>query len=41
MHRPFESEAGLLGIVTTERGIMTAAPYRALHGALGAFGEPD
>ncbi|MBI82148.1 MAG: N,N-dimethylformamidase [Planctomycetaceae bacterium] len=29
MHRTFESEAGLLGVVCTAAGIMTAAPYRA------------
>jgi hypothetical protein len=28
MHRTVESEANLLGVVTTETGIMTAAPYR-------------
>ncbi len=27
-HRRFESEANLLGVVTTHTGIMTAAPYR-------------
>jgi hypothetical protein len=30
-HRTHESEANLTGIVTTERGIMTAAPYRAIR----------
>ncbi|HET8627758.1 MAG TPA: N,N-dimethylformamidase beta subunit family domain-containing protein [Thermomicrobiales bacterium] len=27
-HRAYESEANLLGVVTTDKGIMTAAPYR-------------
>jgi hypothetical protein len=31
MHRTLESEANLLGVVCTETGIMTAAPYRALN----------
>lgn len=30
MHRTLESEANLLGVVCTETGIMTAAPYRAV-----------
>jgi hypothetical protein len=30
MHRTFESEANLLGVVCTESGIMTAAPYRVV-----------
>jgi hypothetical protein len=30
-HRRFESEANLLGVVTTHTGIMTAAPYRCLR----------
>ena len=30
MHRTLESEANLLGVVCTETGIMTAAPYRVL-----------
>jgi N,N-dimethylformamidase len=30
MHRTFESEAGLLGVVCSESGIMTAAPYAAV-----------
>ncbi len=30
MHRRYKSEAELLGVVTTETGIMTAAPYQAL-----------
>jgi hypothetical protein len=31
MHRTLESEANLLGVVCTETGIMTAAPYRAVN----------
>jgi hypothetical protein len=31
MHRTFESEANLLGVVCTESGIMTAAPYRVIQ----------
>jgi hypothetical protein len=31
MHRTLESEANLLGVVCTEAGIMTAAPYRTLQ----------
>jgi hypothetical protein len=30
VHRTNESEANLLGVVTTETGMMTAAPYRVL-----------
>jgi N,N-dimethylformamidase len=30
MHRTLESEANLLGVVCTETGIMTAAPYRVI-----------
>lgn len=30
MHRSHRSEAGLLGVVCTDAGIMTAAPYRVL-----------
>jgi N,N-dimethylformamidase len=30
MHRTLESEANLLGVVCTETGIMTSAPYRAV-----------
>jgi hypothetical protein len=30
MHRTFESEASLLGVVCTSAGIMTAAPYRVV-----------
>lgn len=31
MHRTLESEATLLGVVCTESGIMTAAPYRVMN----------
>jgi N,N-dimethylformamidase len=31
MHRTLESEANLLGVVCTETGIMTSAPYRVLR----------
>lgn len=31
MHRTLESEANLLGVVCTETGMMTAAPYRAVQ----------
>jgi len=30
LHRTLESEANLLGVVCTETGIMTAAPYRVI-----------
>jgi len=30
-HRTYESEANLTGLVTTETGIMTAAPYKTLN----------
>jgi hypothetical protein len=30
-HRTYESEANLTGVVTTDAGIMTAAPYRCLN----------
>lgn len=30
MHRTYESEAGLLGVVFTDPGVMTSAPYRVL-----------
>ena len=30
-HRTFESEANLLGVVCTDAGIMTAAPYRVIE----------
>ncbi len=36
-HRTYESEANLLGVVCTETGIMTAAPYRVRHAAHWAF----
>lgn len=36
-HRAFESEANLLGVVCTEAGIMTAAPYRVENAAHWAF----
>ncbi len=31
MHRTLENEAGLLGVVCTEAGIMTAAPFKTVH----------
>jgi len=31
MHRTFESEATLLGVVLTDTGIMTAAPYKVIE----------
>jgi hypothetical protein len=37
MHRTFESEAGLLGVVCTADGIMTAAPYRVIDSAHWVF----
>jgi N,N-dimethylformamidase len=37
-HRNVESEANLLGVATTETGIMTAAPYRVLNASHWAFG---
>lgn len=37
MHRTFQSEAGLLGVVCTDAGIMTAAPYRVLDPSHWAF----
>jgi N,N-dimethylformamidase len=36
-HRTFESEAGLLGVVCTDAGIMTAAPYRVVDSKHWAF----
>jgi len=36
-HRTFESEANLLGVVTTDSGIMTAAPYRAIDASHWVF----
>ncbi len=44
MHRMVESEASLLGVVCTETGIMTAAPYRvvdASHWIFAATGLHD
>jgi N,N-dimethylformamidase len=37
MHRTLESEASLLGVVCTESGIMTAAPYKVLDSAHWIF----
>ena len=37
MHRRLESEANLLGVVTTETGIMTAAPYRVIEAGHWVF----
>jgi hypothetical protein len=37
MHRTLESEATLLGVVCTETGIMTAAPYRVADAGHWAF----
>lgn len=37
MHRTLESEANLLGVVCTETGIMTAAPYRVIDEAHWIF----
>jgi len=36
-HRTVECEANLLGVVTTETGIMTAAPYRVVDASHWAF----
>jgi hypothetical protein len=36
-HRTFESEASLLGVVCTDAGIMTAAPYRVANSAHWVF----
>ncbi len=36
-HRSAAPEASLLGVVTTEKGIMTGAPYRAVNAAHWAF----
>jgi N,N-dimethylformamidase len=36
-HRTFESEASLLGVVCTDAGIMTAAPYRVENAPHWAF----
>ena len=37
MHRTLESEANLLGVVCTDTGIMTAAPYRVVDAAHWIF----
>ena len=37
MHRTLESEANLLGVATSDAGIMTAAPYRVLRSPHWAF----
>jgi N,N-dimethylformamidase len=37
-HRTVESEANLLGVVCTESGIMTAAPYRVVDASHWVFG---
>lgn len=37
MHRTLESEASLLGVVCTETGIMTAAPYRVVDASHWVF----
>ncbi len=37
MHRTLESEANLLGVVCTESGIMTAAPYRVIDASHWIF----
>ena len=37
MHRTLESEASLLGVVCTETGIMTAAPYRVIDASHWVF----
>jgi hypothetical protein len=37
MHRTLESEANLLGVVCSETGIMTAAPYRVLDASHWIF----
>jgi N,N-dimethylformamidase len=39
MHRTFESGANLLGVVYTNSGVMTAAPYRVLDESHWAFAE--
>lgn len=41
MHRTLESEANLLGVVCTETGIMTAAPYRVIDAAHWIFAGTD
>jgi len=37
MHRTLESEAGLLGVVCTSAGLMTAAPYRVIDASHWVF----
>ena len=37
MHRTFESEANLLGVVCTSSGLMTAAPYRVIDASHWVF----
>jgi len=37
MHRTFESEASLLGVVCSETGIMTAAPFRVIDASHWVF----
>ena len=39
MHRKLESEANLLGVVCTDSGIMTAAPYRVVDASHWVFAE--
>jgi hypothetical protein len=39
MHRTFESEANLLGVVCTSAGIMTSAPYRVVNRSHWAFAD--
>jgi N,N-dimethylformamidase len=39
MHRTYESEATLTGLTTTETGIMTGAPYRAIRADHWVFEE--
>jgi N,N-dimethylformamidase len=40
-HRTVESEANLLGVVTTEAGMMTAAPYRVVEPGHWVFAGTD
>jgi hypothetical protein len=37
MHRTLESEANLLGVATSDAGLMTAAPYRVLRASHWVF----
>src|SRR5262249_1923065 len=39
MHRTLESEAGLLGVVCTSAGLMTAAPYRVENDSHWVFAD--